>query len=230
LEQFRGARDKTTVTEALDALRKAARDNENVMPASIDAAKAGVTTGEWADALREVFGEYRAPTGVTATSSSGADTTRIADARERVKAIADELGLRRIRMLVGKPGLDGHSNAAEQLAVRARDLGLEAIYPGIRLTPAQIAQMAADEDVHLIGLSILSGAHDLLIPAVMDELRARGVDPEHVPVVVGGTIPDDDAAKLLELGVARVFTPKDHDLTSNLTEVVELLSQHNGDR
>ncbi len=228
LEQFRGSRDKTVVTKALDALRKAAQDNENVMPASIDAAKAGVTTGEWANALRDVFGEYRAPTGVTATSSAGADTDRIAEARERVHAIATKLGVKRIRILVGKPGLDGHSNAAEQIAVRARDLGMEAVYPGIRLTPAQIAQMAADEDVQLIGLSILSGAHDLLIPAVMDELRARGVDPEQVPVVVGGTIPDDDAAKLLELGVARVFTPKDHDLTRNLAQVVELLADRNG--
>ncbi len=136
------------------------------------------------------------------------------------------MGVGRIRILVGKPGLDGHSNAAEQLAVRARDLGMEAVYPGIRLTPAEIAQMAADEDVHVIGLSILSGAHDLLIPEVLDELRARGVDLERVPVVVGGTIPDDDAKKLIELGVARVFTPRDYDLTRNLGEVVELLARN----
>ncbi len=226
LEAFRGKRDKTAVTKALDALRSAAHRGDNVMPVSIDAAKAGVTTGEWADALREVYGEYRAPTGVTASSSAGVDVERIAEARERVSAIAKQLGVGRIRMFVGKPGLDGHSNAAEQLAVRARDLGMEAVYPGIRLTPSQIAQMAADEDVHLIGLSILSGAHDLLIPEVMNELKGRGVDPSRVPVVVGGTIPDDDAKKLLELGVARVFTPKDHDLTKNLREVVELLSNN----
>jgi (2R)-ethylmalonyl-CoA mutase len=224
LEEFRGTRDKAAVTKALDALRASATSGENVMPASIEAAKAGVTTGEWADALREVYGEYRAPTGVTAATSSAANLEGIADARERVSQIAKQIGVGRIRMFVGKPGLDGHSNAAEQLAVRARDLGLEAVYPGIRLTPAQIAQMAADEDVHLIGLSILSGAHDLLIPEVMNELKGRGVDPSKVPVVVGGTIPDDDARKLLELGVARVFTPKDHDLTKNLREVVELLS------
>jgi (2R)-ethylmalonyl-CoA mutase len=185
-----------------------------------------VTTGEWADALRESFGEYRAPTGVTASSSSGADVDRIAEVRDRVSAIAKQMGVGRIRIFVGKPGLDGHSNAAEQIAVRARDIGLEAVYPGIRLTPAQIAQMAADEDVHLIGLSILSGAHDLLIPEVMEQLRQRGVDPQRVPVVVGGTIPDDDATKILELGVARVFTPKDYDLTHNLAEVVELLADN----
>jgi (2R)-ethylmalonyl-CoA mutase len=226
LERFRGARDKAAVTKALDALRSAAQQGDNVMPSSIAAAKAGVTTGEWADALREAYGEYRAPTGVTAASSSASNLDGIADARERVSQVAKRLGVGRIRMLVGKPGLDGHSNAAEQLAVRARDLGMEAVYPGIRLTPAQIAQMAADEDVHVIGLSILSGAHDLLIPEVMNELKGRGVDPSKVPVVVGGTIPDDDAHKLLELGVARVFTPKDHDLTKNLREVVELLTDN----
>jgi (2R)-ethylmalonyl-CoA mutase len=141
-----------------------------------------------------------------------------------VRAIAKDMGVGRIRILVGKPGLDGHSNAAEQLAVRARDLGMEAVYPGIRLTPAEIGQMAADEDVHIVGLSILSGAHDLLIPEVLNELRGRGVDLDRVPVVVGGTIPDDDAKKLMELGVARVFTPRDYDLTRNLSEVVELLA------
>jgi (2R)-ethylmalonyl-CoA mutase len=221
LERFRGKREKAVVRKALDALKGAARDGENVMPASIDAAKGGVTTGEWADALREVFGEYRAPTGVSATTA--VTTGDLGDLRKRVEKVAEHLGVGRIRMLVGKPGLDGHSNAAEQVAVRARDLGMEAVYPGIRLTPAQIAQMAADEDVQIVGLSILSGAHDLLVPEVLNEMRKRGIDPEKVPVVVGGTIPDDDAEKLRELGVARVFTPKDFDLTRNLTEVVELL-------
>ncbi len=228
LERFRGKRDGAAVTKALDALRTAAKDGSNIMPPSIEAAKAGVTTGEWADALRDVFGVYRAPTGVTASSSAGADASKIASVRERVKQIATELGVGRIRILVGKPGLDGHSNAAEQIAVRARDLGMEAVYPGIRLTPAEIAQMAADEDVHLVGLSVLSGAHDLLVPEVIEQMRQRGVDPARVPVVVGGTIPDDDAAKLLELGVARVFTPRDYDLTANLGEVVEILSPRNG--
>jgi len=222
LERFRGARDKQAVAKALDALRHAASGNENIMPSSIEAAKAGVTTGEWADALREVFGEYRAPTGVTA-GAAAIDASEISDLRKRVDAVAKHLGVGRIRILVGKPGLDGHSNAAEQVAVRARDLGMEAVYPGIRLTPAQIAQMAADEDVQIVGLSILSGAHDLLVPEVLDEMRKRGIDPAQVPVVVGGTIPDDDARKLEELGVARVFTPKDYNLTRNLTEVVELL-------
>jgi (2R)-ethylmalonyl-CoA mutase len=224
LERFRGARDKAAVTKAIDALKKAANDGTNIMPPSIEAAKAGVTTGEWADALRDVFGTYRAPTGVSAQASAGVDGSQLSAARERVKSIASQLGVGRIRILVGKPGLDGHSNAAEQLAVRARDLGMEAVYPGIRLTPAEIAQMAADEDVQVIGLSILSGAHDLIVPEVLDELRSRGVDIEKVPVVVGGTIPDDDARKLTKLGVRRVFTPRDYDLTRNLTEVVELLA------
>ncbi len=228
LERFRGSRDTAAVTRAIDALKKAASDGTNIMPPSVEAAKAGVTTGEWADALRDVFGTYRAPTGVSAQASAGADGSRLDEARERVKTIASKIGVRRIRILVGKPGLDGHSNAAEQLAVRARDLGMEAVYPGIRLTPAEIAQMAADEDVQLIGLSILSGAHDLIVPEVLEELRSRGVDIDKVPVVVGGTIPDDDARKLTELGVRRVFTPRDYDLTRNLTEVVELLANGNG--
>ncbi|MGH2760482.1 MAG: protein meaA [Actinomycetota bacterium] len=226
LRRFRTERDGAAVAAALDDLRTAARDGQNVMPASIAAAKAGVTTGEWANALREVFGEYRAPTGVTTASSTGADAAKIAGVRELVKKVAAELGVGRIRILVGKPGLDGHSNAAEQVAVRARDLGMEAIYPGIRLTPAQIAQMAADEDVHIVGLSVLSGAHDLLVPEVLEEMRRRGIDPARVPVVVGGTIPDDDATKLLELGVARVFTPRDYDLTANLGEVIEVLASN----
>jgi (2R)-ethylmalonyl-CoA mutase len=230
LERFRGTRDTAEVRKALDGLRAGASKGSNVMPASIAAAKAGVTTGEWADALRDALGTYRAPTGVTVASSAGTDATQVAEVRDRVKAVAAELGVGRIRILVGKPGLDGHSNAAEQIAVRARDLGMEAVYPGIRLTPAEIAQMAADEDVHVIGLSVLSGAHDLLVPEVMEQLRARGVDPERVPVVVGGTIPDDDARKLVELGVARVFTPRDYDLTRNLAEVVELLLGSNGRR
>jgi (2R)-ethylmalonyl-CoA mutase len=230
LERFRGARDAAAVRNALDSLREAARDGDNIMPASIEAAKAGLTTGEWADALREVLGTYRAPTGVTAASSSGADAEKIDEARRLVSTVAKDLGVGRIRILVGKPGLDGHSNAAEQVAVRARDLGMEAVYPGIRLTPAEIAQMAADEDVHLVGLSVLSGAHDLLVPEVLEQMRRRGVDPERVPVVVGGTIPDDDAKKLLELGVALVFTPRDYDLTKNLAEVVKLLPSRNGKR
>ncbi|HVE90992.1 MAG TPA: protein meaA, partial [Actinomycetota bacterium] len=226
LEQFRAGRDPRAVSGALDALRRCAASGENVMPASIEAAKAGVTTGEWAGALREVFGDYRAPTGVGAGSPStlpGSES--LVEARRRVAEAASRLGVPRLRMLVGKPGLDGHSNGAEQVAVRARDLGIEVVYPGIRLTPAEVAGIAADEDVHLVGLSVLSGAHDLVVPEVIDALRARGVDPARVPVVVGGIIPDDDASKLLELGVARIFTPKDHDLTRNLVESAGLVGR-----
>ena len=228
LERFRGKRNTSAVTHALDELRRAAEDGDNVMPASIDAAKAGVTTGEWANTLREVFGEYRAPTGVTAASAAGQTTDALTEVRERVRAAAERIGARKIRMLVGKPGLDGHSNGAEQVAVRARDVGIEVVYPGIRLTADEIARMAADEDVHIVGLSVLSGAHDLLVPEVLERLREAGVDPERVPVVVGGIIPDDDARKLRECGVARVFTPRDHDLTHSLGEVVDLLAPNGG--
>jgi ethylmalonyl-CoA mutase len=223
LERFREDRGARAATQALDDLRRAAASGENLMHASIAAAKAGVTTGEWGDALREAFGEYRAPTGVGAAASDTTGNANLTEARERVAEVAKRVGVGRLRMLVGKPGLDGHSNGAEQVAVRARDLGLEVVYPGIRLTPSEIARIAADEDVHLVGLSVLSGAHDILVPEVLEKMREAGVDPARVPVVVGGIIPDDDARKLLELGVARVFTPKDHDLTASLAEVVALL-------
>jgi len=221
LAAFRAQRDAGAVADALDRLRDAAASGENVMPASIQAARSGVTTGEWAAVLREVFGDYRAPTGLGGSSASApAGSEALVEARRRVSEAASRLGVPRLRMLVGKPGLDGHSNGAEQVAVRARDLGIEVVYPGIRLTPDEVAGIAADEDVHLIGLSVLSGAHDLVVPEVIEALRRRGVDLQRVPVVVGGIIPDDDAAKLLELGVSRVFTPKDHDLTRNLVESV----------
>ncbi|MEO8322932.1 MAG: cobalamin-dependent protein, partial [Actinomycetota bacterium] len=192
-----------------------------LMEASIAAVKAGVTTGEWADTLRETFGEYRAPTGVGAGAAHGEGLGGI---RERVKAAQTARGVPKLRMLVAKPGLDGHSNAAEQVSVRARDAGFEVIYQGIRLTPEQIARAAAEEDVHVIGLSILSGAHGWLVPDVLDRLRAEGVDPAEVPVVVGGVIPDEDAAKLAELGVAKVYTPKDYDLTEMIGEIADLVA------
>ena len=195
------------------------------MQASIDTAQAGATTGEWAAALREVFGEFRAPTGVTGRAIAGGEAGEVQDIRRRVQHAAETLHVKKLRMLVGKPGLDGHSNAAEQVAVRARDAGMEVVYQGIRLTPAEIAQAAADEDVHVIGLSVLSGSHNLLVPEVLEQLRERGMDPERVPVVVGGVIHDDDAAKLRELGVAEVFTPRDHDITAMVGEIADLVAQ-----
>ncbi|MEX1178982.1 MAG: protein meaA [Nitriliruptor sp.] len=222
LEAWRGTRDEAAVTAALDQLRDAARTDENLMPASIAAAKAGATTGEWSQVLREVFGEYRGPTGVSdrAMAAGGALADKLHEGRRRVAAVEQQLG-RRLRILVGKPGLDGHSNGAEQVAIRARDLGMEVIYEGIRLTPSQIVRAAVDEDVHVVGLSILSGSHLALIPQVMEGLTAEG---HEVPVVAGGIIPPEDERKLREAGVAAVFTPKDYDLTETLAEVAEMVA------
>jgi ethylmalonyl-CoA mutase len=221
LNQWRAQRDGNAVAASLDHLRKAAESGENLVTPSIAAARAGVTTGEWAEALRAVFGEYRAPTGISARTSGAAEgldgvRARVADAQKR-------RGFSKLRMLVAKPGLDGHSNAAEQVAVRARDAGFEVIYQGIRLTPQEIARAAADEDVHVVALSILSGAHGRLVPQVLDQLRAEGIDHNRVPVVVGGVIPEVDETRLLELGVARVFTPKDYDLTAAVGEIADLI-------
>ena len=224
LVAWRRERGDARVTNAIDDLRRAAEGPENLVPPSIEAARAGVTTGEWAGALREVFGEFRPPTGVSGRAVDAAgDSAALKAARERVTEAARRVGARKLRMLVGKPGLDGHSNAAEQLAVRARDAGFEVIYQGIRLTPTEIARAAADEDVHVVGLSILSGAHMLLVSDVLDRLRSEGIDPQRVRVVVGGIIPDEDAEKLRGIGVAKVFTPKDHDLTSAVTQIADLL-------
>ena len=223
LAEWRKTRDNGAVSSALDELRKAARDGVNLMPASIVAARAGATTGEWSDALREVFGEYRPPTGIGARLG-GPQPKSMEVARKKVRAAAGRAGVQRLRILVAKPGLDGHSNAAEQVAIRARDAGFEVVYQGIRLSPDQIARAAVDEDVHVIGMSILSGAHGLLVPDVLDRLKAEGVDPERVPVVVGGVIPDEDAKKLLSLGVARVYTPKDFDLSRMIGEIADLVA------
>ena len=193
------------------------------MPATIAAAKAGVTTGEWAQALRDSFGEYRGPTGVGG-SASGADEELLAEIRERVDEVSDRLG-HRIRILVGKPGLDGHSNGAEQIAVRARDVGMEVIYQGIRLTPEQIAASAADEDVDVVGLSILSGSHMELIPDTVRMLRERDVD---APVVIGGIIPAAHVPQLIEAGVARVYTPKDFEINRIMAEIVDLVAEQAG--
>jgi ethylmalonyl-CoA mutase len=223
LRAWRADRDGTGVKAAIDALRRVAEEEGNLTLASIEAARAGVTTGEWADALREVFGEYRPPTGIDGASHLRGDPQAVSETRRKVLDAAGRLSVSRLRMLVAKPGLDGHSNAAEQVALRARDAGFEVIYQGIRLTPAEIARAAADEDVHVIGLSVLSGAHGLLVPEVLERLRSEGVDPARVPVVVGGIIPDQDARELMDQGVARVYTSRDHDLTRMIGEVADLI-------
>jgi (2R)-ethylmalonyl-CoA mutase len=223
---WRGARDSERVEAALSVLRDAAKTEENLMPASLECARAGVTTGEWSGALREVFGEYRAPTGVSSAAVSGANAGgEIAEVRLQVARTGEELG-RRLKMLVGKPGLDGHSNGAEQIAVRARDVGFEVIYQGIRLTPAQIVSAAAQEDVHVVGLSILSGSHLELVPAILKGLAEAGLDD--VPVVVGGIVPDADARRLLEMGVAAVYTPKDFGITAIMRDIVGIIRRQGG--
>jgi ethylmalonyl-CoA mutase len=221
LERWKAERDSEAVARALADLAEAAADEAaNIMPATIAAAKAGVTTGEWAQTLRDVFGDYRAPTGVGA-ASIGADEELLASVRERVEAVSAQLG-HRLRILVGKPGLDGHSNGAEQIAVRARDVGMEAIYQGIRLTPEQIAASAVQEDVDVVGLSILSGSHLELVPETVRLLREQGVD---VPVVVGGIIPAADAERLRGQGVAGVYTPKDFDVNRIMAEIADLVAE-----
>jgi (2R)-ethylmalonyl-CoA mutase len=224
IRTWRAGRDATAVDDALRALRDAAKTDENLMAATVACARVGVTTGEWAGALREVFGEYRAPTGVSGAVAPGEAGAALAAVRELVKATGEELGAR-LRLLVGKPGLDGHSNGAEQIAVRARDAGFEVVYQGIRLTPAQIVAAAVEEDVHVVGLSILSGSHMEAVPAVLDGLREAGAGD--LPVVVGGIVPDADAARLRELGVARVFTPKDYELTDIMREIVGVIREAN---
>jgi (2R)-ethylmalonyl-CoA mutase len=224
VKEWRSQRDDAAVGEALDKLSEAARDeNTNIMEATIACAKAGVTTGEWAARLRECFGEYRAPTGVADAASAGSDEA-LDELRDKVERVSESLG-RRLKILVGKPGLDGHSNGAEQIAVRARDSGMDVVYEGIRLTPARIATTAAQEGVHVVGLSILSGSHRELIPEVIRELREAGAD---VPVVVGGIIPAKDAQEMLEMGVARVYTPKDFEISRIMGDIVELVAERNG--
>jgi (2R)-ethylmalonyl-CoA mutase len=218
IESWKEQRDPEVVRQSLESLAIAVESGTNIVQASIDAAKAGVTTGEWTATLRAVFGEYRAPTGVV--DSIGVDSEGIRSVRSRVQAISKKRGAP-LRMLVGKPGLDGHSNGAEQIAVRARDCGFEVIYQGIRLRPEEIVAAAVAEDVDVIGLSILSGSHVILVRQILEGLRSAGVTD--VPVVVGGIIPDDDASYLMELGVSAVFTPKDFDTTSIMSEIVKLL-------
>ena len=216
LAEWKARRDSGAVDRALDRLREVAAGTENVMEATIALAEAGGTVGEWAGALRDVFGEFRAPTGVSGVVSPDAEA--MAAVRETVRTIAAHGGPP--KLLVGKPGLDGHSNGAEQIAVAARDAGMEVVYSGIRLTPAQIAQAAADEDVDVVGLSILSGSHLELVPETVRLLREAGVS---APVVVGGIIPPSDQTKLTEVGVARVYTPKDFRLTQVMAEIADLV-------
>jgi (2R)-ethylmalonyl-CoA mutase len=224
LERWRAERDPGAVEAALAELARVARDHdENIMPASIAAARAGATTGEWAQTLRDVFGEYRAPTGVG--EAAAVPSEDVAELRDEVERVSEALG-RRLKFLVGKPGLDGHSNGAEQIAVRARDAGMDVVYEGIRLTPSQIATSAAQEGVHVVGLSILSGSHRELVPAVLDAMRAAGAGD--VPVVLGGIIPDADAEALREAGVAAVYTPKDWDLNRMMRDIVGLVAERHG--
>jgi len=222
LIEWRSKRDSTAVKKSLDALSRTASDGSNIMPASIACAKAGVTTGEWGAALRKVFGEYRAPTGVGRAVRN--DAAGLDDIRAAVDAASRRLG-KRLKFLVGKPGLDGHSNGAEQIAVRARDAGMEVVYQGIRLTPAEIVAAAQKEKVHMVGLSILSGSHVPLVREVMEKLRGEGLN---IPVVVGGIIPPEDEALLKKSGVAAVFTPKDYELNRILTDIVKIVERSAG--
>jgi (2R)-ethylmalonyl-CoA mutase len=224
LQSWRAKRDQASVDTALQELARVARDDtQNVMPATITAARAGATTGEWAQTLRDAFGEYRAPTGVGKAAAVSSED--VAELREEVERVSDALG-RRLKFLVGKPGLDGHSNGAEQIAVRARDAGMDVVYEGIRLTPSQIANSAAQEGVHVIGLSILSGSHRELIPSVLEALRDAGIGD--VPVVVGGIIPEADVASLRQAGVAAVYTPKDWDLNQMMRDIIGLVGAKHG--
>lgn len=225
LRAWREARDNAAVQASLSALRQAARSGQNIMPASIACAKAGVTTGEWAFVLREGFGEYRAPTGISHAARN--DARNLDDVRAEVDRVSRKLG-RRLKFLVGKPGLDGHSNGAEQIAVRARDAGMDVVYEGIRFTPADIAQAARDKNVHVVGLSILSGSHMELVAETLAKLKEAGVS--HVPVVVGGIIPPEDAEALVAAGVAAVYTPKDFDLNRIMTELVGIVDERSSDK
>ncbi|MFL2935719.1 MAG: methylmalonyl-CoA mutase family protein [Myxococcota bacterium] len=221
LDAFRSKRNDAEAEAALRAVEDAAVNGQNILPSSIRAAQAGVTTGEWSDTLRRLFGEYRAPTGVGAARVAS-QSESLEAIQSRVEQVSEALG-RRLKILVGKPGLDGHSNGAEQIAVKARDVGMEVVYDGIRLTPEEIVQSARDEGVHVIGLSILSGSHVVLVTEVLEGLRKEGL--ENLPVVVGGIIPEDDAARLAEAGVRRVYTPKDFDLSRIMNEIVELVGE-----
>ncbi|APG48346.1 protein meaA [Phaeobacter porticola] len=220
LNNWRQERNVKAVEQALTNLRNAAQQGDNIMPPSIAAAKVGVTTGEWAEEMRKVYGTYRGPTGVSGAVSN--QTQGLDELREKVNAVSDQLG-RRLKFLVGKPGLDGHSNGAEQIAFRARDCGMDITYDGIRMTPEELVATAIADDAHVVGMSILSGSHLPLIEELMGRMHNAGLS--HVPVIVGGIIPDDDAALLKKMGVARVYTPKDFELNAIMGDIVELAKQ-----
>jgi (2R)-ethylmalonyl-CoA mutase len=216
VEQWRSQRDQAAVDAALNDLRAAAVEGRNIMPPSIVLARAGGTTGEWGNLMRDIFGEFRAPTGVAGATGSASGLGEVA---AFVKSISGGPP----KFLVAKPGLDGHSNGAEQIAVAARDSGMEVVYSGIRLTPEQIAASARDEDPDVIGLSILSGSHLNLVPDVLDQLKAMGVD---IPVVLGGIIPEDDRPRLREIGIAAIYTPKDYQIATIMRDIAELAITH----
>jgi ethylmalonyl-CoA mutase len=220
LKAWRSARDQKAVSAALKELRAAARENRNIVPASIVCAKAGVTTGEWGFALRESFGEYRAPTGVGRAPRN--ETVGLDDLRAEVERVSRKLG-RRLTFVLGKPGLDGHSNGAEQIAVRARDAGMEVVYDGIRLTPAEIVEAAREQGAHVLGLSILSGSHVPLVKDVVARMKSAGLDD--IPVIVGGIIPAEDAQALQQAGVAAVYTPKDFELNRIMADIVRIVDR-----
>jgi ethylmalonyl-CoA mutase len=218
LRAFKRQRKNEDVKLALKTLRTAASSNNNIMPASINCAHAGVTTGEWTDTLRSVFGEYRAPTGTSIRVRE--DSEEIRDIRNHANKVRQKLG-RPIKLLIGKPGLDGHSNGAEQIAVRARDVGMEVLYQGIRLTPEQIVSTVEQENVDIIGLSILSGSHDTLIPKILNRLKEKGLG--EIPIIAGGIIPEDDARYLRKAGIKRVYTPKDFSLNRIMKDIIEIV-------
>ncbi len=220
LNAWRASRDQKAVDAALKELRQAARDGRNIMPASIVCAKAGVTTGEWGEVLRDDFGQYRAPTGVGRAARN--DSPAPDDLRADIDRVSKKLG-RRLKFLVGKPGLDGHSNGAEQIAVRARDAGMDVVYEGIRLTPAEIVEAAREQKAHVVGLSILSGSHVPLVKDVVMRMKDAGLDD--IPVIVGGIIPPEDAQTLQDAGVAAVYTPKDFELNRIMKDVVGIVER-----
>ncbi len=225
LQQFRATRDASAVKAALTQLRAAATGGDNIMPASIDCANAGVTTGEWSEVLRKVFGEYRAPTGVDIGGTAQGGTDALQALRQRVQATGDAIG-RPLRLLIAKPGLDGHSNGAEQIAVKGRDAGFEIVYEGIRLTTKQIADAAHEEGVHLIGLSVLSGSHMELVEDLQGQLQS--LDLADLPIIIGGIIPEEDAQALRAQGIKAVFTPKDVDMNAIMAEIVDVIRREHG--
>lgn len=224
LQEYRGRRDKEKVARALDQLREGVEQGKNILEISIECAKAGVTTGEWGNTMREIFGEYRAPTGVGMIATGKPQTSDAQKVNDRVREVSEKLG-RNLKMLVAKPGLDGHSNGAEQIAIKARDVGMDVVYEGIRLTPKHIAESAMQEGVHVVGLSILSGSHADLVPDVIKNMSERGIG--NVPVVLGGIIPENDISCMCDAGVKRVYTPNDFDLNKIMMDITNIVAEAN---